>query len=113
MDSLDRCDFLPGFAILVGHGAEQDIYSEESPEISFCAEDGRAFVRSYADQGKFRVGDPVLLIVRQTDGTVSHEGPYLIETVASAKTYTLCLPCGQAVGGRKAVKEEQLKPASK
>lgn len=100
-----------------------------SEEISFCYDDGRAFVKPYLEVSwdlfkiktlkliipskgsRFRVRDKVLLIVFQKDGQQVLEGPYLIESVPRLREYTLCTEEGARVQNGMVVKQEQLKEA--
>ncbi|KAJ5626995.1 hypothetical protein N7528_004422 [Penicillium herquei] len=96
--------------------------SSDGEEISFCSDDGRAFVKPYADieeyeltmlkRSKFGVGDKVNLIGYNQSGGEILEGPYLIETVPSPKHYTLCTEEGRRVQSGRVVKQEQLKEAA-
>jgi len=84
----------------------------DSPKFSFCDDDGRAYVTNYVEQSRFRVGDQVICIVRGTDGAVTREGPYIVESVPSTKKYTLCLANGQQVRNGNIVEEKDLELAS-
>ncbi|KAL2850781.1 hypothetical protein BJX68DRAFT_266364 [Aspergillus pseudodeflectus] len=58
-----------------------------------------AYITPYAQYPKFRVANSVFRIIRHDNGSVSHEGPYLIERVLSLERYTLCTSDGTSIGG--------------
>ncbi|BCS28102.1 uncharacterized protein APUU_61150A [Aspergillus puulaauensis] len=84
----------------------------DSPGFTFCDDDNRAYIEEYSDPGQFYVGDRVFLVISHPDGTKSHEGPYVIESVCSGKRYTLCHPNGQSVRAGTTIEEKDLEPAS-
>lgn len=62
---------------------------------------------------QFHVGDVVLFVVCGADGTKSHQGPYIIESVPSTKKYTLCHEDGTKALNGAIVEEKDLEEHTK